>query len=133
MSGICCCYGFLQSMIAFKDLWQWAPIVLRVGLENFCLCSVSHPVHLCHRVGLSTPPCSRVLLLVILCQIYFGREEEAFPCPGPVSAQKSPRPSTSSLYLWGLGWEIPVPLPVVWGLGWEIPVPPPVVWYHAGF
>ena len=57
-----------------------------------------------------SPPCGRVLLLVILCKIYFGREVEGFPCPGPVSAQKSCMPLASP----GGGQTLPC---ICWGLG----------------
>ena len=52
-------------------------LVLRVGLENFPSCGVSHPACPCHRVGLSPPPCGRLLLLVYT-RFVLG-EREGFP------------------------------------------------------
>lgn len=96
-SGICCCYGFpsehdrLQRPENFR-----VPIALcwGGGAGEFLSVDCVPTLHLRHRVGLSTPPCGRVLLLVSLCQIYFGREEETF-LSWSISAWKSPTPSTS--------------------------------------
>ena len=47
-------------------------LVLRVGLENFSLCTVSHPAHLCHRVGLSPLPVAEYCCLLFYVRFILG-------------------------------------------------------------